>query len=129
MKFLEKAEVKLALRWLLIVFYFAAGVNHFVHPQFYLPLIPPYFHNPELINWVSGVCEVLAAIGVAIPKYRKNAALFLILMLVAFIPSHVYFIQAGACMGEQSLCTPIWVAWIRLIPIHPLLMFWAWYVK
>lgn len=129
MKFLEKNKVKPALRWLLIVFYFVAGINHFVNPEFYLPLIPSYLPNPEFINLASGVFEVLLAIGVAIPKYRKTAVVLIILMLIAFIPSHVYFIQEGACMGEQSLCTPIWVAWIRLFPIHPLFMLWAWYVK
>lgn len=129
MKLVANTKAKVALRWLLIVFYFIAGVNHFIHPQFYLPLIPPYFPNPELLNWISGVGEILLAIGVAIPKYRKNAVLLIILMLIAFIPSHVYFIQAGACMGEQSLCTPVWVAWVRLFPIHPLLMCWAWYVR
>lgn len=126
---LKKSNVKIALRWLLIVFYFAAGVNHFVHPEFYLPLIPSYFPNPEFINLASGVVEVVLAIGVILPKYRKTAVVLILLMLIAFIPSHVYFIQEGACMGEQSLCTPVWVAWVRLVPIHPLLMYWAWYVR
>lgn len=129
MKITDNQKIKLAFRWLLIIFYFFAGVNHFIHPQFYLPLIPPYFTHPDAINWGSGAIEILLAIGVMIPTYRKLAVFFIILMLIAFIPSHVYFIQAGACMGEQSLCTPIWVAWIRLFPIHPLLMFWAWYVR
>ena len=129
MSLLNKLKITIALRWLLIVFYFTAGVNHFINPQFYLPLIPPYFPEPELINWVSGVAEILLAIGVGIPKYRKKAILSIILMLVAFIPAHVYFIQAGACLGEQSLCTPMWVAWVRLFPVHPLLILWAWHVR
>ena len=122
-------NLKIALRWILIVFYFVAGVNHFVHPEFYFPLIPSYLPNPELINWGSGVFEIVFAVAVAVPKYRKAAAIGIILMLVAFIPSHVYFIQEGACMGDSSLCTPLWVAWIRLFPVHPLFMYWAWYVR
>ncbi len=121
--------MKRALRWLLIVFYLVAGVNHFVHPEFYLPLIPPYLPNPELINWVSGALEVLLAIGVAAPKYRKQSAVLIILMLIAFVPSHVYFIQQGACIDAQGLCTPLWVAWVRFILIHPLFMLWAWVVR
>ena len=129
MKLLQKTNTKVALRFLLIVFYFVAGVNHFIHPEFYLPLIPSYLPNPEAINWISGVLEIVLAIGVTIPTYRKNAVLLIIVMLIAFIPSHVYFIQEGACMESTSLCTPIWVAWVRLFPIHPLLMLWAWYVR
>ena len=129
MKLLRKSKIKRVLRWLLIVFYFVAGVNHFVNPEFYLPLIPSYLPNPELINLASGVVEILLAIGVAIPKYRKVSVIGIILMLIAFIPSHVYFIQQGACMHEGSLCTPLWVAWVRLFPVHPLFMYWAWVVR
>ena len=129
MKLIEKNRLKFALQWLLIVFYFVAGVNHFVHPEFYLPLIPSYLPSPEWINWISGGIEILFAMGVAIPKYRKPSAILIILMLIAFIPSHVYFIQEGACIDDQGLCTPIWLAWIRLFPIHPLFIWWAWYVR
>jgi uncharacterized membrane protein len=129
MKLIEKRKVKVALRGLLIVFYFVAGVNHFVHPEFYLPLIPSYFPNPDFINFSSGAVEILLAIGMVTTKYRRISVVLIILLLVAFIPSHVYFIQEGACMGEQSLCAPLWLAWVRLFPIHPLLMLWAWYVR
>jgi len=122
-------RLKKALRVLLVVFYIFAGINHFVNPSFYLPLIPTYIPYPETINWVSGVIEIALGIGVAFPKTRKSALLLIILMLIAFIPSHVYFIQIGACAGEGSLCTPVWVAWVRLVPVHPLLMLWAWYVR
>ncbi len=125
----SKNQLKIALRGLLVVFYTAAGINHFINPAFYLPLIPPYFPFPELINTLSGVAEIVLAAGVAFPTTRRWAAIGIILMLVAFIPSHVYFIQAGACFGEQSLCTPLWVAWVRLFPIHPLLMLWAWFIR
>ena len=129
MSLFSKNKVKMALRWLLIVFYFFAGLNHFINPQFYLPLIPPYIPNPDLINVLSGIAEMVLALGVAIPAYRKKSSLLLILLLVVFIPAHIYFIQLGACVGELSLCVPIWVAWVRLLPFHPLLMYWAWYVK
>ncbi len=129
MELLKKLNRKSFLRILLVGFYLIAGVNHFINPQFYLPLIPDYLPFPELINCISGVLEVVLAIGVLFPKYRSQAIWGIIVLLIAFIPSHLFFIQSGACMGEGSLCTPLWVAWIRLIPIHPLLMYWAWYVR
>jgi len=128
MKVVRIERIRFLLRWLLIIFYFFAGWNHFIHPEFYVPLIPDYFSEPELINWISGGLEVLLAIGVAISKYRKIAVVLIILMLIAFIPSHVFFIQEGACMNDQSLCTPMWVAWLRLLIIHPLFILWAWFV-
>ncbi len=129
MSLFSNNKVKLALRWLLILFYFVAGLNHFIHPEFYLPLIPSYLPKPELLNVISGMLEVVLAIGVVIPKFRKSSIILIILMLIAFIPSHIYFIQEGACMNQESLCTPIWIAWFRLIVIHPIFILWAWYVR
>jgi len=106
-------------------FYVFAGANHFINPQFYLPLIPQYFLYPELINIVSGVVEILFGIGLLIPRTRFWSAWGIVLMLIAFIPSHVYFIQVGSCAGE--LCIDPWIGWARLLIIHPLLIGWAYW--
>lgn len=111
--------------YLQAAFYVFAGSNHFVDPAFYYDLIPTYFSFPVEINWISGVLEILFGIGLILNPTRKFAAFSIIAMLVAFIPSHVYFIQIGGCV-EGGLCAPLWVGWIRLILIHPLLIFWAW---
>ncbi|RUA34606.1 MAG: hypothetical protein DSY77_04665 [Bacteroidetes bacterium] len=115
-------------RWsvrLMTIFYLIAGFNHFVNPDFYLPLIPPFFNSPDKINVLSGVTEIILGIGILFFPSRKYASYGLILMLLAFIPSHVYFIQIGSCI-EGGLCAPEWIAWIRLVLIHPALLFWAW---
>jgi uncharacterized membrane protein len=111
----------------LFAFYVAGGVNHFVNPQFYLPLIPPYLPYPEWINVLAGVAEILLGIGVLFFRTRVVSARLIVLMLVAFIPSHVYFIQVGSCV-EGVLCVSEVVGWIRLLVIHPILIFWAFWV-
>ncbi len=107
------------------VFYFAAGVNHFINPESYYPLIPEYLGSPEIINLAAGIVELVFGIALFFTKTRKMAAWGIILMLVAFIPSHVYFIQIGSCL-ENGLCVSEWLGWIRLILIHPILILWAW---
>ncbi|WP_340199512.1 hypothetical protein [Ascidiimonas sp. W6] len=104
-----------------------AGLYHFVNPQFYLPLIPDYLPYPNEINTLSGMVEILFALLLLSIKTRKIASLGIIILLVAFIPSHVYFIQTGSC-AENSLCVSPWIAYIRLLLIHPLLIYWAWFV-
>ncbi|TFV97749.1 hypothetical protein E4S40_03660 [Algoriphagus kandeliae] len=111
--------------YLQILFYFVAGLNHFLNPDFYLPLIPDYFPQKKALNILAGVVEISVSYGLFFNKSRKWAVYGILLMLLAFIPSHVYFIQIGACIPD-SLCTPMWVAWGRLILIHPLLVLWAW---
>jgi uncharacterized membrane protein len=116
------------LRFLLIAFYAFAGLYHFINPEFYHGLIPDYLPFPELINYISGVLEIVLAVGVAIPKYRLIAVKGIIILLILFIPSHIYFITMGSCV-EDGLCVSPWVAWARLIIIHPLLLLWAWVVR
>ncbi len=108
-------------------FYTAAGINHFIAPDFYLPLIPPFFSQPELINIIAGITEILLGMGILYFPTRKRAAWGIILLLLAFIPSHVYFIQIGSCV-EDGLCVPELIGWLRLILIHPFMIFWAFWI-
>jgi uncharacterized membrane protein len=114
-------------RVVLSVFFTFAGINHFINPAFYYPLIPDYFSYPELINFVSGVLEISFGIGVMIPAFRKYALIGILCLLVVFIPSHVFFIQKGSCIPD-GLCVPSFVGWLRLLAIHPLLIFWVYSV-
>ncbi|MBC6399630.1 MAG: hypothetical protein GDA51_01020 [Ekhidna sp.] len=111
------------------LFYVFAGVNHFINPEFYYPLIPDYLDDLSgFINIFSGVGEVFLGISLLIPKLRKRAAYGIVLMLIAFVPSHIYFIQTGSCI-DNSLCVDEWIGWVRLVVIHPLLIRWAWSVR
>ena len=123
---MEARRIRSISLFLLIVFFTFAGINHFITPEFYYPLIPPYLRHFEVINVLSGVLEIIFGVGLVFNCTRKYSAYFIIIMLVAFIPSHVYFIQVGGCI-PNGLCVPLWVGWIRLLLIHPLMMLWVWF--
>lgn len=110
----------------LIGFYLFAGVNHFVNPEFYYPLVPSYLPWPKTINWISGIAEILLAIGLIFKPTRKLSSYLVIVMLLAFLPSHIYFIELGGCVHE-GLCVDAWVMWVRLLVVHPILIMWAWW--
>lgn len=110
--------------YFLLLFYILAGVNHFYNPSFYLPLIPPYLPNPEWINIASGIAEIALGVGLIFPVTRRMAVFGILFMLIAFLPAHIWLIQEDGCVGE--LCVSPWIAWVRLLVVHPLLMYWAW---
>lgn len=112
--------------YLLIALYFGAGINHFIHPQSYFTIIPPYLPNPYLLNILAGIAEIIAAVLLIFPSTRKIGSYLIILMLIAFIPAHIYMIQKGGCMGKE-ICIPLWGAWIRLFPLQFILIAWAWW--
>ena len=114
---------------IMTVFYVVAGVNHFVHPHSYYVLIPPYLPYPFFINIASGVGEIICGALLILPSTRKAGAAGIIILLILFIPTHIYMIQKGGCMSATS-CIPAWLAWIRLFPFQFVLIAWArWFIK
>ena len=113
---------------MMILGYLLAGINHFRSPEPYYLLIPDYLPWKVLINIAAGVCEIVFAIGLLFSSTRKWAAICIIAMLVAFIPSHVWMIQKGGCFPKPGFCFPVWVMWVRLLLLQPLLIWWAWSV-
>ena len=108
------------------VFYVFAGINHFRNPGVYYTIIPSYLPNPVLINAASGVAEIVLGSLLVFSKTRRGATYGIIILLVAFIPAHIFMIQKGWCPGP-GFCLPAWATWLRLFPLQFLLMWWAWW--
>ena len=122
-------NLKKALLIIMILFYIFAGYNHFANPAFYYPIIPPYLSEwSRSLNILSGIIEIALALMLIPNETRKAAAWGIFIMLIAFIPSHIYFIQRGHFQLGSLEITPL-IAWLRLLLIHPLLLFWAWYIS
>jgi len=121
-------KLKQLLRYAFIVFMLFAGLYHFLNPNFYLPLIPDYMPYPEIINVVSGLLEIIFSLLLLSKVTRRLGVYGILFLLVVFIPSHIHFIQIGACI-PNGLCTPLLVAWIRLIVIHPIVLLWVWTIR
>lgn len=106
------------------IFYIVAGLNHFIMPEFYYPLIPDFFEHKPLVNLLAGSSEVIIGVGYLFKATKKWSAIATIIMLILFIPSHTHFINIGSC-SKESLCVHPVIAWGRLLVIHPLLILWA----
>ena len=109
---------------IMAVFYVAAGINHFNHPEAYYKIIPPFFQHLHFINICSGIVEIGSGLLLFMSRTRKFACYSIICMLIAFIPAHIYMIKTGWCI--KSFCLPQWMIWARLILLQPLLILWAW---
>jgi uncharacterized membrane protein len=96
-------------------------------PAFYFPLIPDYMSNKSLLNILSGIAEILLSIGLIVPATRKWACYGVIALLIAFLPTHIWMITDNESLRIQGFGLPVWAAWLRLLVIHPILLYWAWY--
>lgn len=114
------------MRIALIGFYLFAGINHFINPSFYKPLLPLYLRDWSIsINFISGIAEITLGLLMLFSSTRKLASYGIITMLIAFIPAHIFMIEQGAFLLGNFEMTPM-IGWVRLLIIHPILIYWAW---
>jgi uncharacterized membrane protein len=105
------------------VFFIVAGGNHFVHPGFYLRIVPGWLPAPGLLVAISGVCEVLGGIGVLLPATRRFAGIGLIALLVAVFPANVQMAQHPQLYADFG-SLPLFYA---RLPLQLVLIAWVWW--
>jgi uncharacterized membrane protein len=80
----KRARVGLSL------FFIFTSMGHFMRTEEMAAMIPSFVpYRTELI-YLTGVFELLGAIGVWIPRFRKLTGVLLILMLVGLLPANIY---------------------------------------
>jgi uncharacterized membrane protein len=102
------------------IFYVAAGINHFVNPEFYKKIMPPWLPRHLSLIYISGMAEIILGVLLYPAQIRKWAAWGIIILLVAVFPANI---QMMLNYREQQ--NPyLWVAILRL-PLQFLLIWWA----
>ncbi len=117
--------MKRVLLWVMAVFYILAGINHFVQPAVYLPMMPPYLPWHLALVYLSGVAEVGLGIAILVPAWRKMAAWGLILLLVAIFPANLHIAIHNVPLFGNTEGFGAW-NWVRL-PFQAVLIAWAWW--
>ncbi len=100
------------------VLFVAAGILHFLIPQTYARIVPPYLPAPLTLVYISGLFEVAGGIGVLIPSLRQAAGWGLIALLIAVFPANIYMAQ------NHIMISAAWIGWARL-PLQALLIWWV----
>lgn len=107
---------------LMAFLYIAAGVNHFVNPEFYLRIMPPYLPwHTELVA-LSGVVEIFLGVGLLVPYTRVWSAWGTMALLIAVYPANIFSYTNLMGTGDPKEV----IALIRL-PLQFPLIWWAWY--
>jgi uncharacterized membrane protein len=114
----EAASWSHALRFALAVMFLFTAVSHF-HPRLrndLIRMVPPSLPSPAVLVALTGVLELLGAIGLLIRSTIVPAAYGLILLLLAMFPANVHAAHAGVTIAGRRASPLVW----RL----PLQMFW-----
>ena len=108
------------------IFYVIVGIKHFIEPEYYLSIVPPYLpYHLELV-YISGLFEILFGLLILFPKYRYYGAIGLILLLVAVFPANIYLAQSKE--AQEAIGATQEIATWRL-PIQGVLIWIAYYIR
>ncbi len=108
------------------IFYVIVGIKHFIEPEYFLSIVPPYLpYHLELV-YISGLFEILFGLLILFPKYRYYGAIGVILLLVAVFPANIYLAQSKE--AQEALGATQEIATWRL-PIQGVLIWIAYYIR
>lgn len=108
----------------LAALFIVTGVSHFAMPAEMASLLPSFIPQRIALVYVTGVLELLGAIGLLIPGLERLASVALILFLLAVLPANIYGAFAAVSFGGHGL-GPIYL--LARIPFQLFLMGWAYY--
>jgi uncharacterized membrane protein len=92
---------------LAIMFCFTAAAHFNSTRADLVRMVPPAIPYPELMVTFTGICEILGAIGLLVPRTRRVAAVALVVFLLAVLPANIH-----AALSEVTL---------RGAPVTPLI--------
>lgn len=111
--------MQLLIRIALSALFLFAGAAHFTHTRGFERIVPPMLPAARTLVYVSGIFEILGALGILVPATRTVAGWGLVALLVAVFPANIYMAQAGIKFGNFP--SQPWMAWARLA-LQPLLI-------
>jgi uncharacterized membrane protein len=117
----------MAGRIILALLFMGAGAMHFIAPQAYVGIMPPYLPAHLALVYVSGFFEMLGGAGLLGPADFRGfpaqsvAAWGLVALLIAVLPANVQMVIDHARFGS----IPLWALWLRL-PLQIPMIWWAW---
>jgi uncharacterized membrane protein len=106
----------------LSISFVVAGVNHFVNPDFFVRIMPPYLPAHLELVYLSGVFEILGGIGVLFAAVRVLARWGLIVLLLAVFPANIHMAIHPELFPEMSAT----VLYARL-PIQFIFIAWVYW--
>ena len=99
------------------LWFLVGGIAHFAKTDLEMTIVPPYIPSPRTAVLVSGVFELLGAVGLLIRRARRAAGAGLFLLTLAVTPAHIYMLQHPDLFG-----VPFWALVLRL-PLQAALLY------
>ena len=115
-------HLRVGMRILLGVLFVVAGINHFVHPNFYINIMPDYLPAHRALVLLRGVTEIVAGAMLFLRRTSALGAWGIVAMLVLFFMVHIHMIAHA----DRYASVPLVLLYVRVALQFPLIL-WAWW--
>lgn len=114
---------------ILVGLFLVSGTIHLVAPGVFEPIVPHVLPEPRLLVLLSGVAELVCAVGLLAPRTRRLAGWASCALLVAVFPANGQMaLDAWQDWSAGNVGTPYAVAASLRLPLQLPLIWWAWRV-
>ncbi len=103
------------------------SVGHFKFTEGMSMMIPTFIPKRNLLVYITGIIEIVAAIGLLMPSISKLTGWFLIVFFVLLLPANIYAAskRVNYEKGTYDGPGPVYL-WFR-IPLQLFLIGWVYY--
>ncbi len=110
-------------RFGLAAMFLVAATAHFTPVrEGFVAMVPTWVPYPAFIVFITGILEVMAAVGLVLPRFRRVTGILVILFLIAVFPANIRAAGLEAIPGG----IPSISLWVRA-PIQLLLIALTWW--
>lgn len=120
---------RVGLRWLLVVFYGAAGILHLTIPGPFIGITPDWVPAKPTVIALTGLAEIAGAIGLAqawSSLLRRAAGIGLVLYAVCVFPANIHHMVIDMARPHPQLG---WAYHAPRMLLQPVLVWLAWWVS
>lgn len=115
-------KLKVAARVFVTAWFLIGGVMHFTNTEAFLSIMPDYIPYHLACVYISGVFELLGAIGLWFKSWRSLAGYGLIALTIIVTLANIYMVQHASLFPN----IPEWLLIARL-PFQALLVWLIWW--
>ena len=106
---------------IVFLWFMGGGIAHFTSTDFFVAIMPPYIGFHTEIVYISGVFEILGALGILIPATRQWAGNGLLLLVVCVSPANIHMWLNPELFPDVP---PLFLSIRLLVQVALLLLIW-----
>jgi uncharacterized membrane protein len=115
------SQIQTTSKYLLAIFMVGAGTMHFVKPDFYMKIMPPYLPWHLELVYLSGFFEAALGLLLLVPRFSRLAAWGIIALLIAVFPANIYVYQ------HQDVLPASPILHLLRLPLQAVFILWAYW--